>query len=69
MLVVRRSEVGLNNKVEKGKFFIRDGNLVPRVFHPSLPLGWGDERPWERGCRDGSTEMILVSNKKTVWFI
>ena len=41
MLVVRRSEVRLNNKVEKGKFFIRDG----------------------------STEMILASNKKTVWFI
>ena len=39
-------------------------NLVPRVFRlptpkgatcqfvflPSVPLGWGDERPWERGC-------------------
>jgi len=24
-------------------------NLVPRAFPPSLPLGWGDERPWERG--------------------
>ena len=31
-------------------------NLVPRVFHlpfpkvDSLPLVWGDERPWERPC-------------------
>ena len=29
-------------------------NLVLRVFHLPTPkaagVGWGDERPWERGC-------------------
>ena len=40
-------------------WLLRSINLVPRVSHLPRPLGWGDERPWERGCRSIGLERSL----------
>ena len=42
-------------KLEKETpFLIHAKKLVPRMFFsPLIPLGWEDERLWERACEDG----------------
>lgn len=44
----RKRKIGCKRKE---KVQARTPNFVTRLFHFPSPLGWQNERPWNRGCR------------------
>ena len=60
-----RARIGDPNEKQK---LIRLFSWYVSTQRPSLPLGWGDKRPWERGCSVGWTDGTGVLQNEIVFF-